>query len=243
MLRADQGTHSLRFVHVNDVNQGLLRSAPDAFLASRVIVCEGATEVGFVRGLDLYRSAHGGPPLASFGVAIADGQGGKPAQVYEKALALAALGYPVLLVRDDDVPAPQPLDSEFRSAGHAIVTWSAGRAIEDELFASLPSATCLALIRYAYELHGDKTLDHLRNAWNGPVTFDEIWAAAEPVGLSPHHRQAIALAARLGSWFKRIAWMEGAALNIVAPAMASADPSLTQGANAIFAWAEHGGRI
>ena len=37
-----------------DEIQSTLRTDPEAFLAKSVIVCEGASEVGFVRGLDLW---------------------------------------------------------------------------------------------------------------------------------------------------------------------------------------------
>lgn len=237
LVRWDDGQHIMRSAQGSDVIQGLLRSAPEAFLASRVVVCEGATEVGFVRGLDLYRGTQGHAPIATHSVAVIDGKGGRPTQIYERALALAALGYPVLLVRDDDVPAPQPTDAQFRAAGHGIVTWSAGHAVEDELFASLHADTCLQLIRFAHDLHGPVTEDHLRTAWNGPITLQNVWDEAAAGGLSPATRAILGKAARTGSWFKRIDWMEQAAQTVIGPDLARADATFVQRVDAIFDWA------
>lgn len=237
LVRIDGDRHRVRSANGNAVIQGLLRAAPEAFLASRVIVCEGATEVGFVRGLDLYRGGQGLAPIATLSVAIIDGKGGKATQIYERALALADFGYPVLLVRDDDVPAPQPTDTQYRAAGHGLVTWGAGRALEDELFASLHADCCLNLIRFAHDVQGAVIEEHLRTAMNGPIVFQDIWNEAAANGLSMATRTALGKAARSGAWFKRIDWMEQAAQTVIAPDLARANPAFLQQVNAIFAWA------
>jgi len=56
-------------------DQATLRACAEAFLAPHVLVCEGATEVGLARGLDLYWAEHDGETLAMHGVALADGGG------------------------------------------------------------------------------------------------------------------------------------------------------------------------
>ena len=56
--------------------QGTLRVHPEAFLAPSVLICEGATEVGFVRGLDQHCQNHGKPSLHAIGVALVDCDGG-----------------------------------------------------------------------------------------------------------------------------------------------------------------------
>ena len=55
--------------------QGLLRSCAEAFIAQTVIVCEGATEVGLVRGLDLWHTQSRRQGLALLGIAVADENG------------------------------------------------------------------------------------------------------------------------------------------------------------------------
>ena len=44
-------------VGTDDAMQSTIRLYPDAFLAPLVLVCEGASEVGLMRGLDQYRSS------------------------------------------------------------------------------------------------------------------------------------------------------------------------------------------
>lgn len=51
----------------------VIRACAEALLTPRIIVCEGKTEVGFVRGLDLIRHENQRPKLARCGVYAADG--------------------------------------------------------------------------------------------------------------------------------------------------------------------------
>lgn len=242
IMRHHQGQHFVSCPKSDDKVQGLLRSAPEAFLASKVIVCEGATEVGFVRGLDLYRDAHGQGSIAAQGVAIIDGKGGKPGQLQESALALSGLGYPVLLLRDSDVPAPPEIEERLCAAGVPVVCWRGQRALEDEIFASVDSTSCLNLIHLAHDLHGQVVVAHLCTAWNGAITLDAIWAEGNgAAGLSQESRAKIASAARKGEWFKRIDRMELAARDIIAPRLQIADPAFTQRIDGLFQWAAHAG--
>ena len=52
--------------------QSTIRVNPEAFLAPAVIVCEGASEVGLLRGVDQYRVKQGHSSLAAHGVALVD---------------------------------------------------------------------------------------------------------------------------------------------------------------------------
>ena len=57
--------HTLNLSHAAtfDQAQNLLRSHPDAFLSPSVLVCEGPTEQGLVRGLDLFETDQERPSL------------------------------------------------------------------------------------------------------------------------------------------------------------------------------------
>ena len=57
--------------------QGKIRSGAEAFLAPKIIVCEGATEVGFLRGLDKHWTASAKSSFAYQGIALLDAQGAK----------------------------------------------------------------------------------------------------------------------------------------------------------------------
>ena len=57
--------------------QGKIRTGAEAFLAPKIVACEGATEAGFLRGLDDYWIANGLSAFAYQGIALLD-VGGAP---------------------------------------------------------------------------------------------------------------------------------------------------------------------
>jgi hypothetical protein len=61
VVRKVGGGHKAKVVGLQNDVQGMIRSFPEAFLAPSVLVCEGATEVGLLRGLDQYSSSVGQP--------------------------------------------------------------------------------------------------------------------------------------------------------------------------------------
>ena len=55
VVRRQDESHNVQKVGADDDIQSTIRLYPDAFLAPSVLVGEGASEVGFVRGIDLHR--------------------------------------------------------------------------------------------------------------------------------------------------------------------------------------------
>lgn len=243
VMRPTADGHEVRCVGQDQDAQSTIRLYPEAFLAPSVIVCEGATEVGFLRGLDLDRATRGLPSLAAQGVALVDCGGGPPERPYQRASAFAALGYRVMILRDGDVPPDPNVERAFLEAGHAVVAWDPGHALEDQLFAHLPAAACWALVLFAHSLHGDVVRAHIQSASNGgAITLDSIYAELSNTSLlSAPVRAALGRASRAqrAGWFKSISWMEEAAQTIVAPSLATAPPYLVQRIDSIFTWAAH----
>jgi hypothetical protein len=112
---------------------GLVRSTPDALLASRVIVGEGKTEVGLLRTYGDFWVTDHGESLAQKGISIVDGGGQNAAK---RALDLAGLGLPVLLVADSDV-ALKPSATTLAAAGVVVVQWAGSMSTEQRLAADL----------------------------------------------------------------------------------------------------------
>lgn len=242
--RGAQG-HETRPVGTDDGIQSTIRLYPEAFLAGSVIVCEGASEIGLLRGLDLYRVDQGMVSLAALGVALVDCGGGEPDRPYARAAAFGALGYRVMVVRDDDKKPTHDVEQAFLQNGGAVVAYRAGRALEDELFASLTPSACQKLITYAHELHGDLIHEHLRTVSNNTLTFQHIWHEIASTGaLSAERRVTIGQAARIrkAGWFKSISWMEDVARTIVAPDLHQCDPGFRLLMDQVFGWAENGSR-
>jgi putative ATP-dependent endonuclease of the OLD family len=72
VLRETDGKHEVMNAGTDDDVQSTIRVYPDAFLATSVIICEGASEVGLIRGLDQHRTAQGNASISAGGVALVD---------------------------------------------------------------------------------------------------------------------------------------------------------------------------
>lgn len=203
--------HSVVQAGVDDAIQGTLRIASEAFLGTNVLVCEGATEVGLVRGIDRYRAEGGRSTFAAAGGVLVDAGG--VSKIYRSAMSFLKLGYNVATLRDDDVQPKEKDERDFVGVGGKVFKWTEGWAIEAELFDCVSDEAVLQLWSYAKELHGEqRILDHLRTACEGPIDlsnwFNEI---------TEEKRRQLAAAAGSGSWFKRISHMEEAAYSIIGP--------------------------
>lgn len=100
--RKEAGAHVLQLAGTSDDIQGTLRCDPEAFLAKTVIVCEGASEIGLVRGFDLHVSSLGQESLQAAGAAFVNANGGSPDKCLQRALAIRKLGYRVIAFIDND---------------------------------------------------------------------------------------------------------------------------------------------
>ena len=244
LRRCVQG-HALRMVGTDSDIQSTIRLYPEAFLASSVIVCEGASEIGLLRGLDLYRIEHGGVSLAAQGIAMVDCGGGEPDRLYSRAMTFQSLGYRVMVVRDDDKQPTPAIEQTFQLAGGTVVAYRAGRALEDELFCSLTPGACQRLITYACELHGDLIHEHLRTVSDNTLTVQSVYDEVQNTqAISATNRALLGQAARIrkAGWFKSISWMEDVARTIVAPDLPLCDPDFSVLVDQIPAWAAHGPR-
>ena len=111
VVRAAADKHEVRVVGTADDIQGTIRRYPDAFLAASVIVCEGASEVGLLRGLDQYRTANGHNSTTAEGASLVDCGGGDADNPFKRAAAFQALGYRSAILRDNDIKPTQAVDS------------------------------------------------------------------------------------------------------------------------------------
>lgn len=245
VLRRGPHGHEARLVGGDNGIQSTVRLYPEAFLASSVIVCEGASEMGLLRGLDQYRVDQGTTSLAAMGVALVDCGGGDADRPYARAAVFQSLGYRVMVLRDDDQKPTPAVEQAFVANGGNVVAYRNGRALEDELFGSLTPAACQKLIGYADELHGNLIGEHLRTVSNNSLNFQQVWDEIQATGaLSPERRTILGKAARIrkAGWFKSITWMEDVARNIVAPDLHLGDPGFRALMDQMFGWAAHGPR-
>lgn len=177
VLRETGGKHVATNVGTQDDVQSAIRLYPDAFLATSVLVCEGASEVGLIRGLDQHRVASGEMSVSACGVALVDCGGGEADKPFKRASAFHRLGYRVAILRDDDKQPSEGVEKVFTDQGGVVSSWRDGRVLEDELFQSLPTAAVGRMIDYAVELHGDELIDqHIKSATKNAMDLEAVRA-------------------------------------------------------------------
>lgn len=231
--------HTLANVGTSDHLQSTMRLYPDAFLAPSVIVCEGASEVGLIRGLNEYRSKNGEIAITALGAALVDCGGGDSDRPFARAAAFRSLGYRAAVVRDDDKKPTKGVEEDFVAAGGKAVAWREGRALEDELFLSLSDEAVSKLLDHAVEIHGDHIVnEHIRSASKNAISLASVRAEAMVAGFSVETRSILAVAARTkrAGWFKSVSWMEGVARDVVCPDLPNADAEFRDLIESIFEW-------
>lgn len=133
--------------------QSLIRASSQAFLGRKIIVCEGKTEIGLIRGLrDFWASRHDNEPMEYHGTVLADGGGSNGPS---RALQLARLGYEVCLFVDSDVPLSDANRTELGTAGILIFEWPDKSSTEDILFRDIGPDGVQSLLEIAYKESGD----------------------------------------------------------------------------------------
>ncbi len=244
VLRPQADGHDVIVVGTKDGIQGTVRMFPEAFLSSSVLVCEGASEVGLVRGVDQYRTASGKVPMAASGVALLDANGCD--NLLRRALAFLphwyrmfrSLGYRVNILRDDDAQPSKTVEDAFIKKCGPIFKWRDGRALEDELFRCLPFAAITKIVAYAVDLHGEELIEsHIKSASAGKLSLAACKAKATP---DIRACLAKACAARQNPWFKNVGAMEHCGREIIGPALASSDAGFRAIIEAVFAWIDDG---
>lgn len=221
--------------------QGTIRIHPEAFLATSVLVCEGASEVGLVRGLDQYWVEHGEPSIFASGVALVDAGGEK--KLIKVAGAFQSLAYRVAILRDDDVPPDAAGEKALIDAGGLVVMWQSGRKLEEELFHSIPvGAVGDLLTRVLASKDEDVVNNHLKSASANAVTLDGVRAELVSGALSEESRAALGKAAggKNNPWFKTLSAMEEIGRNVVGPTFYDTDAEFQKSLKTLFDWAENG---
>lgn len=196
-----------------------LRSSPDAFLAQRVLVGEGRTEHGLLRGLDTWWSQGGKESFAFRGAIAIDGCGNASAPIIGE--HLLDLGYDVLLLLDSDEEPPADLVDAVKKKGGKDFKWPDACSTEERIFLDVPWDTVTALVRFAEEYIGsDSVRDNINNACKG-IDLPGISDLMLPKALDANNfRRAIGKAAknRNNPWFKDISRGERLA-EIIAPCL------------------------
>jgi hypothetical protein len=226
IVRRYPDLHTITLAGSSDEIQSTLRTDPEAFLARSVIVCEGASEVGFVRGLDQWAVATGETSFLALGGSYVNAGGGSPDNAFARAMALMALGYRVLVFIDADKGAKPGVAEDYASNLGELATWRAGMTLEDELFRHLPDTSIDALLAKAKELVGEELMNqHIQTRSNGRLTLAAIEAQRPATNYSTETRELLGAASRIrgSGWFKSLTAYQDIVVNIVSHGYAASE--------------------
>jgi putative ATP-dependent endonuclease of the OLD family len=240
VLRSQGNEHQVLPAGNDDEIQGTARGTPEAFLAKKVILCEGASEVGLVRGLDMYWSENGGISLLADGaIAVAWG-GSHPEKGFNRGMALMKLGYQVHVLVDSDKPIDQKVLQDYKKAGGQYVQWETGRATEHELFMSLDDEGVGLLIKRAIEINGRESItDQIAHHSKNATTLTNVETEEITDGFQEGTRKLLGDAAHKGGWFKTHGQgcYEELTRDIVAPRFDKMQQDFIKKIKALFGWA------
>ena len=241
------GQHQMRLVSSENAIQGVARLYPEAFLARTVIICEGASEVGLLRGIDRYLVSKGRQSAYANATAFVDAGGKNPKHILERAQIFAQWGYRTKAFLDADVVIPKEAQDAAELDGVIVCTWGDSLALEEALFKWLPDHGVDALIRLAIELNSEELVDGALEEVS-KKQFD-LETALSLVGgdaaYEDEERAILGKAAKLSTkdskagpgrkgWFKSISKMEMVGELVVGPWMKDAFPELKRPITELF---------
>lgn len=212
-VRSNGGTTIVEKVRpeCGDDLQSVARTHAHAFLGRKLIVCEGATEVGLCRGLaETWAQAHAGRHPSLVGCVLLNGGGRTKAP--SVALELKRVGYHAAFLGDSDKPL-KPTAAELTAKEVKVFQWEGNVSTEERIAADLPLDALQKLLDAAIEQFGAATvLSHVSHFSGVNVTAagEHLAAWIKPEFPETAVRDAIGKAAKNGKignnegWFKNV---------------------------------------
>jgi predicted ATP-dependent endonuclease of OLD family len=186
--------------------QGCLRNNPEAFFTKKILVCEGATEVGICRSLNLFRVRNGESNFALHGIGIVDGSGTNFIKYCED---FQSAGYDVCAFCDSDDDAINLKKKTLSENGVIVVDCENGNSIEQQLFNDLSWESVIKLIEYAIdENNEDSIIAQTSNQFEGTFPTDNFQTESKKLRIALGKASVLKVDKSKKkidkSWFKRI---------------------------------------
>lgn len=176
--------------------QGCIRKNPEAFFANRIIACEGPTEIGVCRALNLFRTQKKKKNASFLGVRFADGTG---SNIIDYCEGFKKSGFEVCLFCDSDDNGINNKKVELKNDGIEIFDCEQGNAIENQVFKDLPWDAIRELIGYEEKKSLEKSVkDSVNSRCRESLTTN--WQETD----SSTKREALGKTAKDKRWFKRV---------------------------------------
>ncbi|WP_338890510.1 ATP-dependent nuclease [Rhodococcus sovatensis] len=203
-----------------DATQGTIRTHAEGFLSPRILICEGATEVGFIRAL--CNDLEDNEPVRMSLIATVDANGDP--QFIKPAKHFRQLGYAVGVFCDDDTGTDL---TDLEDAGITILRTAPGLDLEQQVLCHLTPQGIRTVIAYAIE---EKEIASVEDTMfnNGvPRPIARALVMGEELTNPPQNLpQLISIAAGKGGWFKRVSRGEDMAALVLDPALTVMTPEL-----------------
>ena len=185
---------------VNENLQAEVRRNAEAFLCKRIIVCEGRTEIGFIRALDTFLSTAKNYRLSHKGVGVADGG---ESSVFACAQALRERGYDTCIFMDSDNDDDNSKKSiQMPIYGVPVFDWEEPNSIEEQIFSDVPPTVAENIVHCAVMEKGiDSVNSELSSADTQYIVSNEDIRFPT---LSRADQKELGTIAKKKKWFKRI---------------------------------------
>jgi predicted ATPase len=232
-------SHHVYSLDGGDQQQATLRACAEAFFSRAVIVGEGSTEVGIIRGIDLHKQDTQQLGIQAQGASCTDGGGGD--NYFKRAEIFASLGYPTMLLKDSDIttPAHQVQTQLCSTKGVTILEWGHGLSTEGAIFSWCRIDVIPLIVKLASELNGQQEVNqHIKNMSTDQFNYD--LCIENP---SDAMRGSLTEAANRYKWFKNIAKAEALARTIVCPNMLFFAESFQNVFKDLMTWVQMNGDV
>ncbi len=210
--RDTTGTVSLESLGTVPDIQGQVRANAEAFLGSKIVACEGPTEIGCLRAYDIFRFDENNPPVWSLATSYFNCGGAS--RIKPICPQLVTLGYLTAILCDNDTPEHLSADDiqDLRTAGVHISQWDSGYSTERQLFADLPWQHIPALLTTISDSHDTLELATIIDSITTEPRVTGQNLSADPAAWPESQvlRQVMGDLAHNGSWIKRIDYAEKA---------------------------------
>lgn len=187
--------------NANAVIQAQVRRNADAFLCKKLIICEGKTEIGFIRAFDSYLYKTQGLWMAYKGIGTADGGGD---EIFKCADVLFKCGYGICLFMDSDLEKEDTQKEEMRKKGIEVFDWDKPNALEEQIFSDISLEMATQLINIAAEEHGMESVRAKLSGHNIPCEINDDYIILSPMDNATKRSIGSLAKRKKVEWFKRI---------------------------------------
>ena len=186
--------------------QKAIRACPEAFFAKKVIICEGATEVGICRAMDKWRRSKDKKRMSFRDCAYIDGTGDTIVQRVDE---INRAGLKTALFCDSDKPIINDKKDGWQTVGVSIFDCDNDLCLEEQVFKDLPWIAIQELFNYVIKSHykNEEAFQESLSAKYVSSTstpFPDIWRNSDTTEMKNALAEASKGSRDREAWFKKL---------------------------------------